>query len=296
MVHNSLLVSFFAVCAVYAAISLAFPGTKSHILLVLRASLSRPIALGSVFATVEARKRSLAARARSIIAIRSLFLGSNVNTKYAALLGLVVAASAAVAAPTQIYSNNFEGATPNLAGFNGTLRTSYHSNFSQFLGRYSQLEQASLTILPPADVIIPPPGSQMQYTVTWDLYVIDSWDAGTSIYGDDHWIMTANGRQVYNESFDNWGNPHTSGAPTIGPVHLGYGNTMFDSIYRDLSVTFNGTPGQNLTLNFSSTLLQGVWDESWGIDNIRISYDFVPTPGVASLGALASLAALRRRR
>ncbi len=218
------------------------------------------------------------------------------NTKYAALLGLVVAASAAVAAPTQIYFNDFEGATPNLTGFSGTIRTSYHYNFSQFLGRYSQLEQASLTILAPADVVIPPPGSQLQYTVTWDLYVIDSWDAGTSIYGDDHWIMTANGNQVFNESFDNWGNPHTSRAPDIGPVHLGYGNTMYDSIYRDLSVTFDGTVGQNITLNFSSTLLQGVWDESWGMDNIRISYDFVPTPGAASLGVLASLAALRRRR
>ena len=218
------------------------------------------------------------------------------NSKYAALLGLACAASAAVAGPTQVYFNNFEGATPNLAGFSGTLRTSYHYNFSQFLGRYSQLEQTSLTILAPADVITPPPGSQLQYTVTWDLYIIDSWDAGTSVYGDDHWIMNANGHQVFNESFDNWGNPQTARQPDIGPIQLGYGNTMLDSIYRNLSVTFNGTPGQNLTLNFSTTLLQGVWDESWGIDNIRVSYDYVPAPGAASLGVLASLAALRRRR
>ena len=210
--------------------------------------------------------------------------------------GLLAVASAAIAAPTQIYFNDFEGLQPNLAGFSGTVRTASHYNFSQFLGRYSQREQASLTILPPSDVIIPPPGSQLQYTVSWDLYVIDSWDAGSSIYGDDHWIMTANGRQVFNESFDNWGNPQTFRSPDVGPIQLGFGNTMPDSIYRNLSVTFDGTPGQNLALNFSTSLLQGVWDESWGIDNIRISYDIVPSPGAASLGALASLAAIRRRR
>ena len=218
------------------------------------------------------------------------------NSKYAALLGLVVAASAAVADPTLIYFNNFEGATPNVSGFSGTVRTSYHYNFSQYLGRYSQVEQASLTILAPTDVILPPPGSQLRYTVSWDLYIIDSWDAGTSSYGDDHWIMTANNQQVFNESFDNWGNPQTSRAPDLGPVQLGYGNTMLDSIYRGLSVSFDGTPGQNLVLSFSTTPLQGVWDESWGIDNIRISYEYVPSPGAASLGAIASIAALRRRR
>ena len=233
--------------------------------------------------------------AREAASLRT-FMGTVMKNRILAACVIAAAACVAQASPTQMYYNSFENPASATAGFTGVVNLSWTSTFSNFLGRYSQTDLTSLTLTAPADTVVPHEGQHLMYTVTWDLYIIDSWDGLGTQYGQDRWIMRANGADVFNEAFDNYGINQTFRNPDVGPINLGYGNAMPDSIYRNLSVTFEGQFGRPLTLDFTSTRLQGVWDESWGLDNLRIGYEVVPTPGVGSLAGLAGVAALRRRR
>src|SRR5258708_5698583 len=122
-------------------------------------------------------------------------------------------------------------------------------------------------------------------TVTFDLYVLKSWDGNNPNYGPDRWSLSVQGgRTLLDTTFSN--NPKTAaydlslqnypaadsaqqtGAAAVNTIgYKFYG----DSIYR-LSFTFAHT-GETLALNFSSSLFEGkeVADESWGLDNVRVS-------------------------
>jgi hypothetical protein len=138
------------------------------------------------------------------------------------------------------------------------------------------------------------------YSLEFDLYTIDSWD-GEGRYGPDVFEVRANGATMFHETFSNGLKPQSFRPPDVGPEHLGYGSTWKDSIYRDIRVDFTIPEGsQNVSVTFVGIGLQGLIDESWGIDNIGLSYEvrYGPIPAPATLGAAAAGLALfgRARR
>jgi hypothetical protein len=121
-------------------------------------------------------------------------------------------------------------------------------------------------------------------TVAFDLYILKSWDGNNQTYGPDRWsLRVQGGPTLLDTTFSNnpktgadlslqnypvANSPYQSGAASVST--LGY--TFYgDSIYH-LRFNFPHT-GDTLILNFSSSLFEGKGtdDESWGLDNVRVS-------------------------
>ena len=122
-------------------------------------------------------------------------------------------------------------------------------------------------------------------TLTFDLYILKSWDGNNPNYGPDRWSLSVQGGPTlldttfsnnpktgaYDLSLQNYPesySAHQTGAAAVNT--LGY-KFYGDSIYH-LSFTFAHI-GAKLALNFSSSLFEGkgTGDESWGLDNVRVS-------------------------
>ena len=74
-------------------------------------------------------------------------------------------------------------------------------------------------------------------------------------------------------------------------------NEAMDSVYN-LSFTFAHS-ADNLALNFSAIGLQGILDESWGLDNVQVAVAPVPIPAAVWLfgsGLLGLIGVARRRK
>jgi hypothetical protein len=223
--------------------------------------------------------------------IRSVTLAS-----VATQLALGGVANAAV-----IYTNNFENAAPGAEWANG--RYSSAPAFSQFVGRYDGTNSTTLSltpVTPPSggDVPTGSGGQSLLYTVTFDFYPLDSWDGTSAINGPDLFELKINGAILFNEPFANHSQSSLQAfrTPDVGPANLGFG-TDADSIYRDVAVNFTVDPAATLIqIKFRGSLTSAMADESWGIDNVRVSYEVVPEPGAAALLVLGGLVAARRRR
>src|SRR5260370_1425938 len=122
-------------------------------------------------------------------------------------------------------------------------------------------------------------------TVTFDLYILKSWDGNNPNYGPDRWSLGVAGGPmlldttfsnnfktgVYDLSLQNYPSPNSMPQTSAAAVStLGY--TFYgDSTYR-LSLPF-GHNGDTLVLNFSSSLFEGkgTGDESWGLANVHVT-------------------------
>lgn len=198
-------------------------------------------------------------------------------------------------ADVNLYSNDFESTLPGwAAGFSGpaVLHREENQYMGRFNGKYSSTDAVSLFVANP--VMSLPSGVTQRVTLTFDLYVIDSWDGDYPGHGPDHFIVRLNGGEIFNEAFSNQNDSQTFRAPDAR-FDMGW-NAAPDAIYRDVSITVDALPGQNLNYVFTSTPLTGYWDESWGIDNVRVSYTTVPAPGVTGVAAAGLGLAMRRRR
>ena len=224
--------------------------------------------------------------------------------KAAAASLIVLAALAPCAMADVFYSNDFES---GLIGpeWSSNTYTSNAANFSRFNGRYSPgytvLSLAYPNITPPINTV-GGGGGETQFRVTFDLYAIDSWDGnGTtaiapSLFGPDRFNVKVNGVNRFSHTISNMpGVTQSFRAADTGPAHLGYGSSYLDSIYRGITVDFSVAPGTPIVIRWEDGGLEGLSYESWGIDNVSVSYTSVPTPGsLALLGLGAAL--LRRRR
>ena len=122
-------------------------------------------------------------------------------------------------------------------------------------------------------------------TVTFDLYILKSWDGNNPNYGPDRWSVSVQGgptlldttfsnnpkTRPYDLSLQNYplaDSPQQSGAVAVSTLEYAF---FGDSIYH-LTFTFAHT-SKTLALNFSSSLFEGkgIDDESWGLDNVRVS-------------------------
>lgn len=121
--------------------------------------------------------------------------------------------------------------------------------------------------------------------VSFDLYILKSWDGRSPVYGPDRWsLKIAGGATLLETTFSNNpkvaeegssqdypqpGSPPRSGAVSTGT--LGYSPFFRDSIYHFAFTVAHAE--RRLTLEFGSSLMEGkgIADESWGLDNVRIS-------------------------
>jgi hypothetical protein len=208
----------------------------------------------------------------------------------------------AQAAPTLLYRNTFDTVAVLPEWSANYWRVEDHGVFGVFNGRYSQGWTALNLNIPNLGPASGPTGAGTyavnRITVVFDLFIIDSWDASNWYGGYDHFLVSANGRQIVDWGFTNTGgqqrNPLT---PSRSGTDLGFSAAAPDAIYRGVTITFDLQPGQNLFLKFYDQNLGGVSDESWGIDNVSVYGEAlrVPTPSVAK-GLAAGLSLLGRRR
>jgi Ca2+-binding RTX toxin-like protein len=149
---------------------------------------------------------------------------------------------------------NFES---NIQGWSNTTTTS-NTELSRFLGRFGGTggnESVSKTY----DFGVKNAGKQV--TIEFDMYEIDSWDGeafkvfvnGTEKYQanyfvDDYYTQSDSGMKTSQNLFDGWG---------VEEVHHYSIEVGLDEL------------GQ-VKLGFGSTLVEGINNESWGIDNIAI--------------------------
>ncbi|GAB4385792.1 MAG: hypothetical protein Kow0022_13050 [Phycisphaerales bacterium] len=140
----------------------------------------------------------------------------------------------------------------------------------------------------------------IDYTLSFDLYLLDSWDGGyPGLYGPDFFSVAVNGQSLLHEAMHSVEVQQNFRQPDVGPAHLGYNTRYVDSIYRDVTLQFSlACDVETIRIDFigqpSSFELD---DESWALDNIRLSARAVPTPGTMAGGLLGlALAAPRRRR
>lgn len=139
------------------------------------------------------------------------------------------------------------------------------------------------------------------YTVQFDFYAIDSWDGDGANNGPDRFEVLANGAVIFSETV---ANTHTYQSlalqPEGGRRNIGFHSGFVDSIYRNITLEFE-VPSQapKVILSWRAVGLQSLTDESWGIDNVRVSYEYrpLPAPGglVALLGGVGILGRRRRR-
>jgi PEP-CTERM motif len=233
-------------------------------------------------------------------------------------LSLALAAALALAGSAQaqiVFSNDFE---TTLAGFSTDALTNHPNTAdpagatSRFLGLFSDNTATTLTLtgLVPGDL----------YDLTLDLLVKGSWDGNDGTFGPDVWRVLADGGVLVETTFSNVEGSNQSFAPgsSIGVADYapgtgaefanadvygifdGYSLYKFDGVSNP-QIEFTAA-SDTVTLTFEGQNLQGINDESWGIDNVTVTgqgqSNAIPEPGTLALVGLGALAlkCLRRRR
>lgn len=188
-----------------------------------------------------------------------------------------------------ISAENFEAGA---LGWNGGLVDNTHpETFTGFLGRYGSPDGTGQAVWKNFEL----PNDQTQVVIEFDLYEIDSWDSTEffDVYIDD--AVVASDKRWY-------ARPNAVAVST--GTDLGFASTAggaswnWDGIYH-YSFAY-ATSASSVKLGFGSTLNSAISDESWGIDNVAISdnYVYVPEPITAAgvFMALGCLGAYIRRR
>jgi len=145
-------------------------------------------------------------------------------------------------------------------------------------------------------------GGVTEYLLAFDLYVIDSWDGHEKTWGTDFFKVKVNGVGLFQETFANQHDMQSfEGEPETSGTNLGY-TGWNDSIYRQIEVPFTLSPEDDvIEIMFLGIGLQNIVDESWGVDNVNLSYEVAPAPpavwaGLVGLVGVGAGVARRRLR
>lgn len=257
------------------------------------------------------------------------------NAKHGAMTALMVVVCAGGLSPAQdstlVYRADFERHW-EFGNEWSDRGTSINNNFSTFLGRFGR-ETVSLRLNAPdlpdpggpdnpdgpdgpdgpggPDVpggriiksfgrpisVRPAASSPYTFRLTFDLYLIDSWDGAEQQYGQDRMIVDINGQTLFDEALTTHSNHANFREADQWGTNLGYSHWN-DMIFRDVQIEFTLEPGTELIeIDFFGSLNQPMGDESWGLDNVRLEYfrSVIPTPGTLGVG-VGGLALLSRRR
>lgn len=156
-------------------------------------------------------------------------------------------------------SGSFDPSVPWFSGWTGVDATRISSvpndSTRNFLGPFGTNEQFSLYL----DNL----ESHTQVCVTFDLYVINSWD------NDNGW-----GPDTFNLEIDNTEEYEfaTNMGEDVGETErdtLGYGSGNWGDAVVPVSVCVPHT-GSDVTIDFISDLTESIGNESWGIDNLVV--------------------------
>lgn len=181
-----------------------------------------------------------------------------------------------------VYSADFEAGAASAEWSDRTLSTSPR-NARRFLGRFGE-ETVNLTLLNlPGHTAV---------TITFDLYVIQSWDGNDPTFGPDLWTLSVPGErtlvhtsfntgagafQNYPGSFPATSYPGLTGAAersTLGYAVIQNSGGVGDSVYR-FEITFAHSDSA-LVLAFAGSLNEILSNESWGLDNVVVSVSSPP--------------------
>ena len=208
-------------------------------------------------------------------------------------LGWLLLGSSSAYALT-VYENDFQSAVGSEWSHTLTQNTPtpYPFGARSFLGEFGN-QQVSISL---SNLAV-----HSSVLLEFDLYLIRSWDgssAGTAFdYGDDHFkLAVTGGATLLDETFSN-GNPagQSFGPLANNPYYTGASETyslgyvfydgiqqtsqVMDSVYR---LSFNFAHDSDiLAFDFRGYGLQSREDESWGLDNVRVSV--VPEPATLPL-------------
>ena len=172
-----------------------------------------------------------------------------------------------------------------------------------FLGPFSnQTASLMLTNLPLHDAI----------TVSFDVFVINSWDGNnpTATIGPDIFRVDWTNRNInlltttfsnylwanqsYPETFGEGDNLPQTGAVEIGALgYLSVGNGDLGSSAYPFSYNLTNNDSW-LQLNFSAQNLEAGWNESWGLDNVRVFLSQTARYNPLGLCSSTATSALRR--
>jgi choice-of-anchor C domain-containing protein len=128
-------------------------------------------------------------------------------------------------------------------------------------------------------------GPHAQATVSFDLYVIRTWDGHGPQFGPDIWDVSVPGgptllhttfanpltpgrEQAYPDEYPGGHHLPNTGANEVDTLGYQLGGIPMDAVYH-LSFSFPHT-ASTLALDFSDQLTEMIDDESWGIDNIDV--------------------------
>lgn len=134
-------------------------------------------------------------------------------------------------------------------------------------------------------------GAHNALKLSFDIAYLDSWDAPDSRWGPDYLFVTV-------------GNTTYQWAPSWPGTLIGTGNyaqnaSYRNSVYRYEFIVPHTASFFNFAIRAGGSGYQGGNDESWGVDNIRLSASAVPEPStwaimVAGFGVVGAVS--RRRR
>ena len=134
----------------------------------------------------------------------------------------------------------------------------YHPDLSRTLGRHSRDSVTlQLSDLP----------SHQAVRVEWDLVLLDSLGAGSTGWSENDQVKIRDNTR--NETV--WTHSFSANTPTdIGSWSTPFSGEIIGQRYRNLSTEWSHSSG-NLDIDFFDTGFDGIHDESWAIDNVRIS-------------------------
>lgn len=182
-----------------------------------------------------------------------------INMHTLALLCLVGLAPLCLQAAQTPYFTDFESGA-GTEWSNTTTDNTYPEAFSRFTGRFGNqgqtLSLSNLTV-------------GASYTISYDLYVLDSWDGGGDTMG-----IQVDGFDAFKYTFSNYnGNPPSNPQsypdnPDVGRYDMGFSGYV-DAIYRNVEVPFVASNAV-VHITFQGSGLQDINDESWGVDNVGV--------------------------
>jgi hypothetical protein len=192
------------------------------------------------------------------------------------------------ASATEVYFNNFSTAVGlGWSSTTGTplITTAPYSPNEKFLGTDStsgisnNTLNLSLGLLPHTDL-----------TISFDLYIIHSWDGNGPTDGPDHWSLAIDNNPALLDTTFAMDTAHEQSYPgdylSSNPAHTGRtaNDTLKYSYYYGTNDTYHLSytiphTEDNVVIHFSAWGLQGLTDESWGLDNVRVETTPIPIPG-----------------